>query len=55
MRVTGLLLGLIAVACFARGFWTIVHGGPVLQFVLLELSALILAGGGGWLWERGGK
>jgi hypothetical protein len=55
VRFMGLVLGLLALACFARGFWVILHGGSVVQFVLLEGTALILASGAGWFWENGSE
>jgi hypothetical protein len=55
VRLLGVALAALGLACFARGFWTLVHGGTVLQFVLLECAALVLVAGGGWFWELGRK
>jgi hypothetical protein len=42
-------------ACMGRGVWVVWHGGTVTQFVYLELAALLLVGGGGFIWESGKK
>lgn len=55
LRFTAILLALIALASFAQGFWVLAHGGTVLQFVLLEGVALLLASGAGWFWGLGRK
>jgi hypothetical protein len=54
-KTIAVLFLICGVAAMVRGFTQFLGGGgTVVQFVLLEVTAILLVVGAGWLWELDG-